>query len=207
MKILRKLLNFVKKAPRKGAFYNSTEFELENLICGIGKSKIENRKIIIEDYPFLPSFVNYKNHIEASEIDEICYKSYPPLLKIKNELIFIGKEKQEELKQFAERNNIQIFTTSGNWDMLLEPYVDTEYTEENNSRIYKRLNENGITNSEIEKIRTEVEKQMLKYNFDTMLWDWVNLGLLDVLSAMRVKYNKAEFEEFYFRAMEIELRK
>ena len=122
-------------------------------------------------------------------------------------MIFITKEKQEELKQFAKRNNIPIFTTSGNWDMLLEPFVDTEYTEEYNTQIYQRLNENGITNSEIEKIRTEVEKQMLKYNFDTMLWDWTNLGLSDVLSAMRVKYNKAEFEEFYFRAMEIELRK
>ncbi|MEO8235385.1 MAG: hypothetical protein ABI549_08230 [Flavobacterium sp.] len=206
MKILDKILNFIKKNPRKGAFYNSSEFELENFICGIGKSKFNDKIIIIDDYPFLPSFVNYKKQIEACDINAICYKSFPPLLKVKNELIFIAKDKHEELKMFAERNNIDIFKSSGNWDMILEPYLDTEFTEENNSRIYKRLNENGLTNSEIDKIREEVEEQMLKYNFDTMLWEWVNLGLSDVLAAMRVKYDKLKFQEFYFKAMEIELR-
>ena len=207
MKLFGKEINFVKKKPKIGSFYNSTEFELKNLICGIGKSKIENERIIIEKYPFLPSFVNKKNRIEKTEIEAICYSSFPPKLKVENEIIFIETKKQDELKQFSERNNINLFETNGNWDMLLEPYLDTEYTEEDNDRIYKRLNENGLSNHEIEKIRIEVEEQMLKFNFDTMLWEWVNLGLLDVLLAMRVKYNQSEFEEFYFRAMEIELRK
>ena len=39
-----------------------------------------------------------------------------------------------------------------------------------------------------------------------MLWDWGVLGLSDVLGAMRVKYNKEEFVDFYNRAMEIQLR-
>lgn len=39
-----------------------------------------------------------------------------------------------------------------------------------------------------------------------MLWDWNGLGLPDVLGAMRVKYTKEEFAEFYKRAMEIQLR-
>ena len=207
MKIFGKELKILKKKPKIGSFFNSTEFELENLICGIGKSKIETKKIIIEKYPFLPSFANKKNQILSTEIDGICFKSFPPKLKIKNELIFIETKKQHELQKFAERNNIEVFETNGNWEMLLEPFLDTENSEEVNNRIYKRLNENGLNNSEIEKIRAEVEEQMLKFNFDTMLWEWVNLGLLDVLSAMRVKYNPSEFEEFYFRAMEIELRK
>ncbi len=206
MKIFGKEINFVIKKPRIGSFYNSSEFELENLLCGIGKAKIENKKISIEKYPFLPSFANKKNQIESIEIDAICFNSFPPTLKIKNELIFIAKEYQNELKQFAERNNIEIFENSGNWELLLEPFLDTEYSEKDNIQICKRLNKKGINNSEIEKIRKEVEEQMLKYNFDTMLWEWVNLGLLDVLSAMRVKFNQSEFEEFYFRAMEIELR-
>lgn len=206
MKIFEKALNLVKKKLKTGSFYNSSQYELENLICGIGKSKIENTSIIIEEYPFLPSFVSKKNKIENIDIEAICFNSFPPKLKIKNELIFIAKEKQEELKQFAERNNIKIFETTGNWDMLLEPFLDTETSDEENNRINKQLNANGLNNSEIEKIRKEVEEQMLKYNFDTILWEWVSLGLPDVLSAMRVKYNQLEFEEFYFRAMEIELR-
>jgi len=47
---------------------------------------------------------------------------------------------------------------------------------------------------------------MIKYNFDTMLWEWVDLDLFDVLRAMRVKYDAAEFNKFYWEAMRIALR-
>ncbi|WP_417602277.1 hypothetical protein [Owenweeksia hongkongensis] len=47
---------------------------------------------------------------------------------------------------------------------------------------------------------------MLKYNFDTMLWEWGGLDLSDVLAAMRVKYNDEDFGNFYKQAMEIQLR-
>jgi len=46
---------------------------------------------------------------------------------------------------------------------------------------------------------------MLKYNFDTMLWEWCFLGTLDVLSAMRTKYKKEQYKEFYERVMKIAL--
>ena len=68
------------------------------------------------------------------------------------------------------------------------------------------MEKNGILNEEIDTIRHEVKEQMLKYNFDTMLWEWGGLGLSDVLSAMRVKYDKEKFVDFYNRAMEIQLR-
>lgn len=73
-------------------------------------------------------------------------------------------------------------------------------------RVTERLKEKGIETTEVEKIRSEVGAHMYKYNFDTMLWDWCSLGLVDVLSAMRAKYNKEEFRDFYIRALEIEKR-
>jgi hypothetical protein len=93
-----------------------------------------------------------------------------------------------------------------NWDWLLEPYVDTEYTDEIDLRLTDLLSKNGIYKEEIDIIRDEVKEQMFKYNFDTMLWEWGGLGLSDVLAAMRVKYNKEQFANFYDRAMEIQLR-
>ncbi len=39
---------------------------------------------------------------------------------------------------------------------------------------------------------------MSKFNFKTMLWEWGDLGLNDVLAAMCVKYDKKEFEDFYW---------
>ena len=47
---------------------------------------------------------------------------------------------------------------------------------------------------------------MYKYNFDTLLWDWCSLGLHDVLSALRVKYDEKDFADFYKRAIEIDKR-
>ena len=53
-------------------FYNSSAFELKNLICGMGESKIEKYTIFIKHYPFLPSVAYNKNTIDKVEIDAIC---------------------------------------------------------------------------------------------------------------------------------------
>ncbi len=58
--------------------------------------------------------------------------------------------------------------------------------------------------AQVAAIRKEVSQQMYRYNFDTMLWEWISLGLLDVLQAMRVAYSDRAFEEFYNKAMAIE---
>lgn len=180
---------------------------MNTMICGIGTSKILSTEIEIVKYPFKPSLVFPNKKIKACEIDAICYQSYPPLIKIKDEVIFIQKEKTEILKSFVKKNNITTFKESKNWNWLLEPYLDTVYTHEDDLNIINLLNTNGISTPEILQIRNEVGKQMYKYNFNTMLWNWFSLGLPDVLAAMRVKYREKEFANFYKRAMEIELRK
>ncbi len=195
-----------KKEPLTGVFFGSSEFEMKNLICGIGESEILDSEIKISKYPFEPSSIFPEKVINANEISAISWNSYPPLVRINNEVIFISREYSDQLKKFADRNKVETFEATRNWDWLLEPYVDTEYTDETDQRLRGLLEKNGILNEEIDTIRDEVKEQMFKYNFDTMLWDWGGLGLSDVLSAMRVKYNKEQFVDFYNRAMEIQLR-
>lgn len=196
----------IKKKEVGETFLSNLSDKTKNIICGIGKSKILKNTIEIKKYPFEPSIVYVEKIIKASEINSICYDSFPPMIRINDEVIFITREYMNDLKEFTKVNNLKTFKETNNWNMLLEPYLDTEYTKECDIRMTKLLNENGITTKEINKIRNEVEKQMYKYNFDTMLWDWCNLGLNDVLCAMRVKYNKKNYQDFYKRAMEIELR-
>ncbi|WP_417608240.1 hypothetical protein [Owenweeksia hongkongensis] len=191
---------------RKGAFFNSSHYELENLLCGIGTSEILKSEIRIIDYPFKPSKVYPNRLIQASEIDAISFDSYPPLLKIQNEVVFISRENSNSLKLFMKRNGINSFEPSRTWSWILEPYLDTEYTVENHKRIIKLLSTKKIHEVELSKIRSEIKNQMFKYNFDTMLWEWGGLDLSDVLAAMRVKYNDEDFRDFYKRAMEIQLR-
>ncbi len=205
IEIIKKLFR-KQKEPIGGAFFGATSYEMDNLICGIGKSKILKSEIKISKYPFKPSVVFPYKKIKADEITAICFESYPPLIQIDNEVIIISREKSDSLKKFAERNNTKTFKETNNWNWILKPYVDNEYTEEDDIKMTGLLKKNGISKYETEQIRNEVEKQMYKYNFDTMLWDWFSLGLQDVLAAMRVKYNDEEFADFYKRAMDIELR-
>lgn len=206
MNFIKKIFKSKKKKSLKGAFFNASEYEMKNLLCGIGKSEIQENKILITDYPFEPSVAYPQKKITVKEINSICVDFGVSKIYIANDIVFVTAEKKDELKKFAERNKIELSKHSWNWDWILEPYIDTEFTEEIKKQVSERLNENGIGKLEVDKIRSEVAKQMYKYNFDTMLLDWCSLSLPDVLSAMRVKYNTEEFREFYKRALEIDKR-
>lgn len=171
--------------------------------CGIGESEILENEIKITKYPFEPSIVYPEKTLPAKDIKAICY-SYPITLKIENEFIFISREQLEAIQIFVANNNISIIEQNWNWSWLLQPYLDTEYTAEDDEKITNLLIENGFSKQEISKIRNEIEQQMYKYN--SILWEWIDLNLLDVLQAMRVKYNKEKFRDFYQRAMQIEAK-
>lgn len=202
-------MNFIKslfQKSKKGAFFNSSDYEMRNFFCGIGESEIKANEIIITKYPFKPSIAYPSKTIGADEIHFIHAKHGLCRLYVQNDIIFISQELKDELIEFANTNRIELIEHSWNWDWILEPYVDTEFTDETEKRISKCLSEVGIDELETQKLRNEVSTQMYKYNFDTLLWDWCSLGLHDVLSAMRVKYDEKEFADFYKRAIEIDKR-
>ncbi|WP_108803587.1 hypothetical protein [Aquimarina sp. Aq107] len=187
------------------AIFNRKLF-VKNLFCGIGNSEIQENAIWFYKYPFEPSIIYPERLVLASEIESIGMEFGAMKIFLKDDIIFISAEKKETLKAFAERNAIPLSPYSWNWDWILEPYLDTELTKENGELLITRLQENNFNETEIIKIRNEVEKSMYIYNFDTLLWEWNSLSLLDVLSAMRATYKKEDFRAFYKRALEIEKR-
>ena len=90
-----------------------------NMLCGIGKSEINEDEIRISQYPFKPSIVYPNMIIKANQIDAICWDSYPPAIKVKDEYIFISREHSEILKQFVVRNKVNTFKTIWVWQWLL----------------------------------------------------------------------------------------
>lgn len=205
MDFLRLLKNSFGLTPKKktGAFFRASDYEMKNLLCGVGQSKILETTIHISNYPFEPSIAFPEKIIEAEHISAISLDFGPYKLFVEDDIVFVSAKYKDELTKFAKSNAIKLVPHSNNWEWILQPYVDTEFTEENRQWCYQKLNEKGFNNAEIELLRNEVAEQMYKYNFDTMLWDWCSLGLSDVLSAMRVKYNKNEFREFYYKAIAI----
>jgi len=190
----------------KGAFFDSSEEELQQFLIPLGNVSFDSNSIRFDNYPFGPSIVTIDPLVKASDIINISTKSYRPTIRIGNELIFIHAAQREVLARFAEQNNIQLVDRPELWDWILEPFLDTEFTNEDKQRLYGLLLQFHLSRADVDGLRARVKGQMMKYNFDTMLWEWQMFSALDVLKAMRPKLSAAEFKEFYKEVMEIALR-
>lgn len=185
--------------------FRTSKLEVQELLVSMGQITVGNDFLKIDNYPFEPSIAYRQLIFKTNQIDDIDYMSSPPTMRVGNELIFLTAKKKVELEEFAKKNNIKTVERPMIWDWILEPFLDTELTTEDDQRLTKLLEDYGLTTDQITFLRAEVETQMLKYNFDTMLWDWIGLDASDVLRAMRTKYNKAEYEDFYSRVMKVAL--
>jgi hypothetical protein len=190
----------------KGAFFGSTETEMKQFFAGLGEVTFDTASLTFKNYPFDNSFVSVNSKISSKDIINICIKSAPPTIRIGNELIFISAEHRQELSAFADRNKISLSDRVELWDWILEPFLDTEFTDEHKESLYNLLEKYELSRQTVDNLRETVKEQMMKYNFDTMIWEWGMFGALDVLQAMRPKLNAADFNSFYKQVMEIALR-
>lgn len=102
------------------------------------------------------------------------------------------------------RNGTTIEKRNSNWDFINEPFLDTQFSEDAQQKTIALLEKRGISKSELQSIRDKVRKPMLRYN--SVVWEWVNLGLEDVLLVMKKKLSRSAFEKFYWEAIEIDIR-
>lgn len=205
MEFIKRFFKRNNTPARNQALFGSSKSELKELLVSIGDLTVGNDFLKIDKYPFEPSIAYRQPIIKANQIDELNSLSYPPTIKVGNELIFLTREKKDELEAFATRNNVAIVVRPVIWTWILEPFLDTEYTPETDEKAMDFLGNYGLTAEQVKSLRTEVQTQMIKYNFDTMLWEWGSFDTSDVLKAMRTKYDKETYEAFYNRAMEIAL--
>ena len=194
-----------KKSNKNESLSEAQKKELTEMFVSLGEVNIHSDQIEIINYPFEPSIAYRQSNFMFNQIDEIDLKATPPTIRIQDELIFLTAEKKADLEKFANQNNIKIIERQGIWEWILEPFLDTEYTIEKDQNLSILLENYGIGAHYLKFLRTEVEEQMYKYNFETMLWEWVALGASDVLMAMRTKYNQEKFKDFYREVMNIAL--
>lgn len=190
----------------KGAFFGSTEKELKQFFVHLGQVIFDADSLTFKNYPFDNSVVSVNSRITSKDILNVCIKSAPPTIRVDNELLFISAEHKNDLEVFANRNKIELSDRVELWDWILEPFLDTEFTDEQKERLYGLLEKYQLSRQTVDQLRETVKEQMMKYNFDTMLWEWGMFGALDVLQAMRPKLNPTDFDSFYKQVMEIALR-
>jgi hypothetical protein len=208
MNILKRLFNKDKtldKSDNGWTMFTTSKKEVSELLVDLGQVTIGQNTITFANYPFEPSIAFNQATFKPSDINNIDPTGYPPTIKVGDELLFVNAKQKDELIKFVADNNIETVDRPDIWNWVLEPFLDTEFTTETDQRMTNLLENYGFTADKVKSLRAEVETQMLKYNFDTMLWEWGGLGISDVLRAMRTKYDKEQYREFYKRAMKIAL--
>ena len=205
MEFIKRLFKTNKSPNDSWTMFSTSKSEVKELLVSNGQLTIGDDYLKIVNYPFEPSVAYRQKIFKTNQIDDIDFKSYPPTFRIGNELIFLPSEKKVELEDFAKKNNIKTVERPMIWNWILEPFLDTELTTDTDQRLTKLLENYSLTTDQVKSLREEVEIQMLKYNFDTMLWEWEGLDASDVLLAMRTKYKKSEYVDFYSRVMKIAL--
>lgn len=133
----------------------------------------------------------------------------PPELRLRTgETLAVPAPFREQLRSALSQAAVPTIRRTDVWALLLEPFLDTEFDETHTRSTCSRLNQCGVSEREIEEIRSRVGDAMTKYN--TLHWDWVHLGLFDLLDAhlppppLRwIPARRREFREFYSWAMSV----
>lgn len=205
MEFFKRLFKINKTPVLQWKLFSTSKSKGNKVLDTFGVVTIADDFLKIENYPFEPSIAYRQTIFKAKQIDDIDYKSYPSTMKVGNELIYIAFEKKAALENFATINKIKTTQRPMIWGWILEPFLDTEFTVEEAQRSVNFLASFGLTAKQVQLLRAEVEVQMMKYNFDSMLWEWAGFDFSDVLRSMRPKYNKEQFNDFYKRVMKIAL--
>ncbi|TVT25206.1 hypothetical protein FNH05_32205 [Amycolatopsis rhizosphaerae] len=168
-------------------------------------------RILFLRYDFPGATVHPTGTLTAGQIRDADWELWRPEIRTTlGETLFVPHEQQAELKQFCLRNDIAGKQRLDIWSDLLEPFLDTEFSPEHVQATDNRLRQAGLSCEEAAGIRRRLTPLMHAYNFDSMLWEWVDLNLYDLLSAATgplvapgIQAALGDLAEFYGWAMEI----
>lgn len=160
--------------------------------------------IQFEHYPFPPASVYPAQFLPWETVSELVLGMPPEVRTHAGEVLFVSAAQTQELTAAAETAGIPTVRRVDVWDLILTPFLDTTFDEAYHEHLLVYLESNGISRDECQHIRNQVREPMLDYN--ALLWDWVHLGLYDLLLAHIARLSQQAFQAFYWEAMAIAMR-
>lgn len=162
-------------------------------------------------YDFRGATVHPAGMITPARIRDAEWTAFSPEIRTtRGETVFIPHRQRSELERFCVRNGVVRRNRFDAWDDLLEPFLDTRFDDEHERATRARLHEAGFSSREVAEIRKRLAPLMHAYNFDCMVWEWVSLGLFDLLTAANapivdpgIRRTVGDPAEFYGWAMAI----
>lgn len=156
--------------------------------------------LVVDSYPLPPSH----RELGPRDITEICVGWFPPTVRLTTgEFAAVDARQARELAGWAERHGVAFVRRVDVWSLLLEPFLDTEFSATDQARTLQVLHANGMDANQVEELRREVERPMLALT--ALTWEWCHYGLFDVLAAMQVPLllHPERYRMFVERAMQI----
>ena len=151
-------------------------------------------------YPFMKH--NRGRTIPAEEISEVVVGFVPPCFRtVDGEYLFVRASDLEALVDFSEDHDIPFKQRVDIWSMILDPFLDTALDEDYLANTAAVLEENGVSDTEIEEMRKTVGTRMRLLTYRT--YEWGYYGLFDVLEQMSALTFTTgwAFDRFYDHAM------
>jgi hypothetical protein len=125
---------------------------------------------------------SFDGTLAAAAIQDADPAAAPPEIQTKSgETLFVSALQRQDLERFCQASQVPIRKRPDVWGDLLEPFLDAQLTPQHEAATLSRLHQAGLTDAEIDPIRTKVRPLMLAYN--AYHWDWHHLGLADLLDA------------------------
>jgi hypothetical protein len=164
--------------------------------------RIEPDRLQYDSYRYRPSAVYPSASLSATDIQEVIPDWFPPTVRTtREEFLVVPATRREELVAFAANHGIPQVRRGDVWDLLLEPFLDTEFDRAHQARTLATLESWGLPRDRVAQIRARVGGRVFAYN--VIAWEWIHLGLFDVLDVMAPGRSGKAFALFYHEAMEI----
>lgn len=141
-------------------------------------------RIVFTDYEFPWAGVHTRGVLPATEVRDVSTTLRPEIRTTAGETLFLAWDDKPRLVEFCRRHAIADVVRFDVWGNLFEPFLDTEFTDSQKAATDARLHGVGLSQASIDSIRARLTPLMHAYNFDSMLWDWTDLGLYDLLCAL-----------------------
>ncbi|MEW6732280.1 MAG: hypothetical protein AB1489_13205 [Acidobacteriota bacterium] len=176
----------------------------------LGSVEFLSDGIRFTDYPYPPASIYPTGIVKYLSIEEIVINAIPPEVRTSEDILFVSASLREQLMTVAKEQGIALTNRQDVWGLILEPFLDTEFTAAQQQATLELLEQNGIDRELSKRLRNRVAKAMWAYNFDSGLWDWCHLGLSDLLSALQGTLSgpehclpKEQFAAFYREAIKL----
>lgn len=192
----------IESALAFGRFHPGYHKTLHNLRAAVHpKVTLKVDGLHFEDYPFEPAFAFPAGKVGIDLIQEVNL-GYPSQVRLKEgDILFVPGDGKEALITCINRYDVPVVRRLFIWDALLEPFLDTWEEQGAIDRQFVWFEKIGLPRGVVDAWRREVAVAMVAYNFGTHLWEWVQLGLYDVLTAQRARLSRRAFDDFYRRAV------